>query len=32
MFYNDGTDIIRVAPGKFEVDGPGKQMLIETRE
>jgi hypothetical protein len=27
-----GTDIIRVAPDKFEVDGPGKQMLIETRE
>jgi len=35
IFYmngQNGTDIIRVAPDKFEVDGPGKQMLIETRE
>ena len=27
-----GTTIIRVAPDKFEVDGPGKRMLIETKE
>ena len=25
-----GTDIIRVAPDRFEVDGPGKRMLIDT--